>query len=117
MLLDVQYLVANSHLLHVGPNDAVESQDQEFEVLDIKVRPTGTAHDNALVLVARYTCRTNLSKHKPCLRAQLQEQQIAGSNGDCGGMCVPIDQFVPFITNCEEIVSSLLIVMLHRGYI
>ena len=45
MLLDVQYLVANSHLLHVGPNDAVESQDQEFEVLDIKVRPTGTVYD------------------------------------------------------------------------
>ena len=32
MLLDVQYLVANCHLLHVGPTDAVESQDQEFEV-------------------------------------------------------------------------------------
>ena len=62
MLLDVQYLVANSHLLHVGPTDAGEYQDQEFEVLDIKVRPT--ANDNALVLVARYSCRTNLSKHK-----------------------------------------------------
>ena len=62
MLLDVQYFVANSRLLHVGPTDAVESQDQEFEVLDIKVRPT--ANDNALVLVARYACRTNLSKHK-----------------------------------------------------
>ena len=49
---DVQYFVANSRLLHVGPTDAVESQDQEFEVLDIKVRPT--ANDNALVLVARY---------------------------------------------------------------
>ena len=72
MLLDVQYLVANSHLLHVGPqNDAVESQDQEFEVPDIKVRPTGTAHDNALVLVARYTCRTNLSKHKPIAQSVL----------------------------------------------
>ena len=62
MLLDVQYLVANSHLLHAGPTDAVESQDQEFEVLDIKVRPT--ANDNALVFVAGYACRTNLSKHK-----------------------------------------------------
>ena len=48
-------------MLHVGPTDAVESQGQEFEVLDIKVRPT--ANDNALVLVARYACRTNLSKH------------------------------------------------------
>ena len=29
------YVVANSHLLHAGPTDEVESQDQEFEVMDI----------------------------------------------------------------------------------
>ena len=51
VLLDVQYLVANSHMLHVGPTDAVESKYQEFEVLFIKVRPT--ANDNAL---ATCTC-------------------------------------------------------------
>ena len=100
VLLDVQYLVANCHLLHVGPTDAVESQDQEFEVLDIKVRPT--ANDNALVLVVGQTC-PNIKYCTDCskllqIRAHLQEQQIAGSNGDCGILCVPSDQFVSFIT-------------------
>ena len=99
-LLDVQYLVANCHLLRVGPTDAVESQDQEFDVLDIKVRPT--ANDNAVVLVVGQTC-PNIKYCTDCskllqIRAHLQEQQIAGSNGDCGVLCVPSDQFVSFIT-------------------
>ena len=51
------------------------------------------------------------------IRAQLQEQQIAGYTGDCGSLCVPSDQFVSFITNCEEIVSSRFMGMLHRGYV
>ena len=84
VLLDVQYLVVNCHLLHVGPTYAVESQDQEFEVLDIKVRPT--ANDNALVLVVGQTC-PNIKYCTDCskllqIRAHLQEQQIAGSNSD-----------------------------------
>ena len=74
----------------------------------IYVRPI--ANDNALVVVAGCACRTNLSKHKTnctdCSKllhilAQLQEQQSAASNVDCGGLCVPSDQFVYFITNCE----------------
>ena len=89
MLLDVQYLVANCHLLHVGPTYAVESQDQEFEVLDIKVRPT--ANDNALVLVVGQTC-PNIKYCTDCskllqIRAHLQEQHIAGSNGDWRPVC------------------------------
>ena len=84
VLLDVQYLVANCHLLHVGPTHAVEYQDQEFEVLDIKVRPT--ANDNALLLVVGQTC-PNIKYCTYCskllqIRAHLQAQQIAGSNGD-----------------------------------
>ena len=62
MLLDVLYLVANSHLLHAGPTDAVESQDQEFEVLDIKVRPT--ANDNAVELVVGQTCPNIKQLHR-----------------------------------------------------
>ena len=100
VLLDVQYLVANCHLLHVGPTDTVESQDQEFEVPDIKVRPT--ANDNAVVLVVGQTC-PNITYCTDCSKllqilAHLQEQHVAGSNGDCGVLCVPSDQFVSFIT-------------------
>ena len=75
--------------------------------------------------MAEYACRAYLSNRKNCTDcstllqgcAQLQEQPAdemvfihnnayGASNGDCGGLCVPSDQFVSFITNCEDIFYS-----------
>ena len=64
--------------------------------------------------MAKYACRTHLFNHKNCTDcskllqgcAQLQEQPADEMVFIRGGLCVPSDQFVSFITNCEEIFSS-----------